>query len=185
MKFVRLIVSIALLLLISASAESAVYYVDANGNDLNDGLSASTPWKTIAKVNSIMTSLTAGSQILFNRGDTFNGMIMATKSGTAGNEIVFGSYGTGNLPIVTGIKAVSGWTVHSGNIYSANFTDTLSQLFANGKLMTVARFPNSRFLKCDNANSTIAFDDAELTQPAGYWNQAICRVRSANWCYEF
>ncbi|MBK6507189.1 MAG: hypothetical protein IPG02_16400 [Ignavibacteria bacterium] len=36
-----------------------------------------------------MTSLTAGSQILFNRGDTFNGMIMATKSGTAGNEIVF------------------------------------------------------------------------------------------------
>ena len=184
MKFVRLIVSIALLLLISASAESAVYYVDANGNDLNDGLSASTPWKTIAKVNSIMTSLTAGSQILFNRGDTFNGMIMSTKSGTAGNEIVFGSYGTGNLPIVTGIKAVSGWTVHSGNIYSANFTDTLSQLYANGKLMTVARFPNSRFLKCDNANSTIAFDDAELTQPAGYWNQAICRVRSANWCYE-
>jgi hypothetical protein len=184
MKFVRLLVSFAFLLLLSASAESAVYYVDSNGNDSNDGLSASTPWKTIVKVNSIMSSLTAGSQILFKRGDTFYGMIMATKSGTAGNEIVFGSYGTGNLPVVTGVKAVIGWTVHSGNIYSANISDTISHLFANGKLMTVARFPNSRFLKCDYANSTVAFDDAELTQPAGYWNQATCRVRTGNWCYE-
>jgi hypothetical protein len=33
-------------------AWSANYYVDAtNGNDANSGLSLSTPWKTIAKVN--------------------------------------------------------------------------------------------------------------------------------------
>jgi hypothetical protein len=182
--FVQLIVLCLITLLLSTSADAAVYYVDANGNDSNDGLSAATPWRTIAKVNSTMSSLTAGSQILFRRGDTFYGMIMATKSGTSGNEIVFGSYGTGTLPVIAGVKPVTGWTVYSGNIYVANFSDTVSHLFANGKLMTVARFPNSRFLKTDYANSTTAFDDAELTQASGYWNQATCRVRSANWCYE-
>ncbi len=169
---------------IGSSAQSAIYYVDANGNDSNDGLSTSTPWRTISKVNSMMPSVTAGTQILFKRGDTFYGMIMATKSGTTGNEIIFGSYGTGNLPVITGTKLLTGWTVHSGSIYSVNCTDTVSHLYANGKLMTIARFPNSRFLKTDYANSTTAFDDAELTQPSGYWNQANCRVRSSNWCYE-
>jgi hypothetical protein len=37
---------------IISDAWSATYYVDAtNGNDANSGLSPSTPWKTIAKVN--------------------------------------------------------------------------------------------------------------------------------------
>jgi hypothetical protein len=38
--------------LISPISWAATYYVDAtNGNDFNNGLSESTPWKTIAKVN--------------------------------------------------------------------------------------------------------------------------------------
>src|SRR4030043_1897423 len=37
---------------IISEAQAATYYVDAtNGNDSNNGLSESTPWKTIAKVN--------------------------------------------------------------------------------------------------------------------------------------
>lgn len=164
--------------------KAVVYYLASNGSDLNDGLSEQTPWKTISKLNSMMTSLTPGSQILFRKGDVFSGMIMATKSGTAGNEIIFGSYGNGELPVINGVKTITGWTAYSGNIYVVNFSDTISHLYANGKLMTIARFPNSRFLKIDNASSASNFYDAELNQSAGYWNQANCRVRSANWCYE-
>ena len=54
-----LIISFTLFPIISSShlpiisnAWSATFYVDAtNGNDANDGISQSTPWKTIAKVN--------------------------------------------------------------------------------------------------------------------------------------
>lgn len=179
------LVAVSLYLTLTSSLISAaVYYVDANGSDSNDGLSQTTPWKSISKVNSMMPSVTPGSQILFKRGDTFYGGIASSKSGTAGNEIVFGSYGTGDLPVITGLKSITGWTIYSGNIYVANFTDTLSYIYANSKLMTIARFPNSRFLKVDNGSSTTNFYDAELTQSAGYWNQANCRVRSANWCFE-
>lgn len=169
---------------LAAESRAQVYYVASNGDDLNDGLTISTPWKTIAKVNSMIPSLGAGTQILFRRGDTFSGMISATNSGTAGNEIVFGSYGSGELPVISGAKILTGWVQYSGSIYYLPFTDTLSHLFANGKRMTPARFPNSRFLKTDYANSKVAFDDAELTQPSGYWNGSTIRVRTANWCYE-
>ncbi len=172
------------LLLLPVCARSADYYVDANGNDSNDGLSPSSPWMTIAKVNSMMNSFNAGDQILFKRGDTFSGTVIATKSGGAGNEIVFGSYGSGNLPVINGVKPVTGWNLHTGNIYWATFSDTISHFYANGKLMTIARFPNSRFLISDNANSQTTIYDAELTQPNGYFNQANIRMRSANWCYE-
>lgn len=160
------------------------YYISSNGDDLNDGLTEVTPWKSISKLNSMMSTVTPGSQILFRKGDVFYGMIMCTKSGTVGNEIVFGSYGSGALPVIKGTKFITGWTVYSGNIYSADFTDTISHLYANSKLMKIARFPNSGFLKIDNASSTNNFYDAELNQSAGYWNQANCRVRTANWCYE-
>ena len=41
-----------LVLMFAFPAWAATYYVDAtNGNDNNDGLSLSTAWKTIAKVN--------------------------------------------------------------------------------------------------------------------------------------
>ena len=54
-----LIISFTLFPIVSSShlpiisnAWSATFYVDAtNGNDANDGISQSTPWKTIAKVN--------------------------------------------------------------------------------------------------------------------------------------
>jgi len=54
--------------LIISDAWSATYYVDAtNGNDANNGLSPSIPWKTIAKVNT--SSFKPGDQILIKRGE--------------------------------------------------------------------------------------------------------------------
>ena len=168
----------------SDQAQATIYYVSSAGDDLNNGTSPAAPWQTITKVNSFMASINPGDQILFKKGDTFYGTINATKSGTAGNEIVFGSYGSGNLPVITGKKLITGWTTYTGNIYKANFTDTVSHIYVNNKIMTIARYPNTGFLKVDNNNGNTGFYDAALLQSSGYWNGTNCRIRTANWAYE-
>ncbi|MGD1156448.1 MAG: hypothetical protein ABSA41_11525 [Terriglobia bacterium] len=67
-----LLISGTILLLFFAfhtSAHTATYYVDncvVTGNDTNSGASSSTPWLTIAKVNS--STFSAGDSILFEKG---------------------------------------------------------------------------------------------------------------------
>lgn len=166
------------------NAYGVVYYVSATGDDGNAGTSQSAPWQTITKVNSMMSTFNPGDQILFKKGDSFYGTITVSKSGSAGNEIIFGSYGTGALPEITGFKALTSWTFYSGNTYRMSLTDSLSHLYIGSQLMTLARYPNSGFLKIDAGNGKNGFYDAALTHIAGYWNGANCRVRTVNWSYE-
>jgi uncharacterized repeat protein (TIGR02059 family) len=79
-------------------ASATTYYVSSSGNDSNNGTSASTPWKTIAKINS--SSFSPGDQILSNKGDIWStGNIVFPSSGTSGNPITISSYGSGNAPV--------------------------------------------------------------------------------------
>jgi len=74
--------------------EGKNYYVSSSGDDVeNDGLSSLQPWRTLAKVNSEMPSMSPGDSILFKRGDYFFGTMTMVRSGTAQNPIVFGAYG--------------------------------------------------------------------------------------------
>ena len=81
------IVFLLLLYSISLVSSATDYYFSANGDDAADGLSSSTPWKTIAKCNSIFSSLKPGDRILFNRGDTFYGSLKISKSGLMGLQL--------------------------------------------------------------------------------------------------
>jgi hypothetical protein len=85
---------------------SFTYYVDsANGLDSNPGTLAQ-PWKTIAKANSV--KLTQGQSIGFKRGSLWRGeALMPGQSGTAGNPITFGAYGSGADPQILGSVAAS------------------------------------------------------------------------------
>jgi hypothetical protein len=58
-------------IILSFTANANTYYFAASGNDANNGTSASTPWKTLSKLNSVFSSLIAGDKVLFNRGDVF------------------------------------------------------------------------------------------------------------------
>lgn len=169
---------------LSGLAHSAIYYLSNSGNDNNPGTSQEFPWQTISKVNSMMSSFIAGDQILFNKGDKFFGTLTITKTGTAGNYLTFGSYGGGNLPEITGKKTITGWTLYSGNIYRTFLNDTVSHLYVSEKLMTIARYPNTGFLKTDYCGGNTGFYDAQLTEASGYWNGATCRIRTINWAYE-
>lgn len=81
------------------------YFSSSSGNDANDG-SINSPFKTISKLNGLL--LTAGDIILFKKGDTFIGQIVISYSGTVGLPIVYNSYGTGNLPILTASNGSNG-----------------------------------------------------------------------------
>ncbi|MBV5334823.1 MAG: right-handed parallel beta-helix repeat-containing protein [Sulfuricurvum sp.] len=109
----------------------ANYYLSNSGSDLADGLSEATAWATIAKHNA--TSIAAGSSVLFRRGDTFTGQLVP-KSGTLGNLVAYGMYGTGAKPIFSGFETLSGWTLHSGTIWKANTSAaaTLNMVTVNG-----------------------------------------------------
>ncbi len=103
------------------------YYVSASGgDDLNDGLSELTPWQTTNKVNAMAAP---GTTILFKRGDTWSpdqfGPTMESlhpeTNGSIFAPIIFGTYGSGNLPVIDGAVSIApgGWTKTGGytNIY--------------------------------------------------------------------
>src|SRR5665811_2167712 len=74
-------------LIFSTIASATDYYISSLGNDTNNGLSSSTPWQTIAKVNSAFPIINPGDRILFNRGNIFYGSLKISKSGLAGSPI--------------------------------------------------------------------------------------------------
>lgn len=77
------------------------YYVSPTGNDSNDGASSSTPWQTIAKVNSF--KYPEGSTVSFQGGQTFTGCLIFTSSivtkSSMQNPFTVTSYGSGTATI--------------------------------------------------------------------------------------
>lgn len=66
------------------------YYVAADGDDNNDGLSPDKPWKTLQKASS--TTLKHGDGVFFKRGDIFTGTLN-TQMG-----VTYSAYGEGEKP---------------------------------------------------------------------------------------
>lgn len=94
------------------------YYVDSvSGNDSNNGTSSTTPWQSLAKVNSV--TFAPGSQILFKAGDSWSGTLKPLGSGSSSAQNTIGRYGNGASPIIDGagaaetvdLRDVEYWTV--------------------------------------------------------------------------
>ncbi len=177
------LLTLPLLLITGLHLRAAVYFVSPTGNDANSGTSQSQAWQTIARVNQVAGQLQPGDQVLFQRGGLFRGKLTVTASGTDGNRITIGAYGTGDAPVISGSVVVTGWTVHNGNIWRAPFTQAMKHLYVNGQLQTLARYPNTGWLRNDLGTATTT-QDAALTQPAGYWTGATMVMRTANWSYD-
>jgi hypothetical protein len=165
---------------------AAIYYVSNTGNDSNSGLSSSLPWKSLTKVNSV--TFLPGDQVLFQRGDTFYGTITVKSSGTSSAPIVYGAYGTGNNPVITGFTAVSGWTSLGGNIWeSSNTVSTLSTcnlVTIKGVNTPMGRTPNlgSYYtLQSHNANSSITSSNLSGIPN---WSGAEVVIRKERWIWQ-
>jgi len=153
-----------LLCLISFTATATDYYVSSSGNDSANGLSSSTPWRTISKVNAEFSKLNPGDRILFKRGDVFYGTITVSKSGTASSPITINSYGTGALPRISGFTTVTGWTNCGGGIYSKAISCESSPniLVLDGVNKAKGRWPNTGWKTIDSHSGNTSFTDSEL-----------------------
>lgn len=96
----KLLITLLFLPLLSSATN---YYVSTtDGNNSDNGLTPATAWLNLSKVASQQGSFNPGDSILFKRGGQYPGSINITVSGSAGNPIVFGAYGTGDMPMFTG-----------------------------------------------------------------------------------
>ena len=196
-----LILSIIFLVLTTTSSFATVYYVSSSGDDGKTGTSPAEAWRTLEKVNSF--SPKPGDQILFNRGDQWVGTLNINASGTSGSQIIYGAYGTGQKPKIYGSEEITGWTLHSGNIYKATFNSTIEQLNVDGVRMTLARYPNSGYTtnsytsswdggRCIGRNSAYTFAHStvsgtgSLVGAKGYLltNKLIFLDNAGEWYYD-
>jgi hypothetical protein len=164
---------------------ATTYYVSSSGSDSNSGLTTTLAWKTIAKVNS--ATFKPGDQILFQKGDTFYGGINVNQSGSSSNPIVYGAYGAGPNPIITGLTAVTSWTSLGGNIWeSTTAVSTLSKcnvVVINGELTPMGRYPNlnaanSGYLRITSQTATSITNTALSGTPN--FTGAECVTRTHN-----
>jgi hypothetical protein len=135
-------------------ANATTYYVSNTGSDAANGTSTGTAWQTIAKVNS--SSFSAGDFILFKKGDSWNERLVPPSSGSAGNVITFGSYGTGANPIFTGFQNLT-FTDQGGNIWASTFSNSVkyqNTVYINGAIRAKGRYPNTTFLTASTGSTT-------------------------------
>jgi len=125
---------ILIFLIIASQVFATTYYVDAtNGSDKNSGTSPPNAWKTIAKVNN--SSFNPGDFILFKRGEEWREELIVPSSGSSGNPIIFGAYGSGDMPIINGSSIESGWSLWAENIYYKDFTNEPRVVVEDGRLL--------------------------------------------------
>ena len=103
----------------SAIESPHAYYLDSSaGDDSNSGLSPSSAWLTIGKVNS--TALAPGDTVYFRRGEVWRETLEPQKGGAAGRPVTFTAYGSGAPPIISGSDVVKGWIADNAPIYHAH-----------------------------------------------------------------
>lgn len=153
-------------LLVSCLASATDYYISSSGDDINNtGLSSSSPWKTLSKVNSIFSSINPGDRILFKRGDTFFGTLNITKSGTLTNPIIIGSFGEGSYPVITGFYEITDWNQETTSIYSKVISpESFPNMVAVNEVNTqMGRWPDTGWRYYENNISGISLVDNELS----------------------
>jgi hypothetical protein len=88
------------------AAVGTSYYVDSSGgNDANNGSSAGTAWRSLAKVNGF--TFQPGDELLFKAGEVWSGQLHPKGSGNSANIIAIDQYGTGNKPRFDGQGSVT------------------------------------------------------------------------------
>jgi hypothetical protein len=103
-----------------------IYYISTSGSDNYTGLSDSSAWQTISKVN--LSSFNPSDYILFKKTQTWRETLTVPSSGDASNYITFSSYGSGSNPQILGSKQATAWYEVSTNKWcsSTYFTNPYS-----------------------------------------------------------
>ncbi|WP_163710567.1 right-handed parallel beta-helix repeat-containing protein [Mangrovibacterium lignilyticum] len=166
----------------ASAAEGVDYGTDADyfvssseGDDANNGLTPETPKKTLAAVSRLI--MIPGVKVALKAGDIFRETLRTAKSGTNTKRVVYGAYGVGRRPIVTGTEVLSGWSYYKSNIYRIKVANVPNQLIVDGVLVSVSRLPKEGYFPISSALDVSQFTSNSLDQTIDY-SGAIAFIRN-------
>jgi hypothetical protein len=169
------------------NTDAATWFVSSNGDDHNPG----TEGEPMRSITAAVTASASGDTILVARGDVFRESNLSLS-----DKREIGAYGenTKPLPVLCGSLPVNGWTEVAGKpgVYAANFSASVSKgepmVFVNGERQTLARYPDTKWLRIDNGSNSNKIMDAELGAATdampGKWRGGQVRWRKWSWWYE-
>ncbi|HEU4470414.1 MAG TPA: PA14 domain-containing protein [Flavisolibacter sp.] len=171
-------------------AKATNYYFSSSGDDSRSAQEArnpATPWRSLAKLNAIFSSLDPGDSILFRCGDVFEGSIDVRRSGKSGAPIVFASYGTGDRPVISGLRTLSGWS-SSGNTFTTNLwpqRPSVNVVLVNGAAQRIGRLPNANgpnggYLTVKSYSGNNSITDSEMPSSSS-WSGGEVVIRKNRW----
>jgi parallel beta-helix repeat protein len=185
--------SLLAVLCLSVSVQASTYYLAASGKDSRTPAQAQSklsPWKTITHLNSYFSSLSPGDSILFNRGDTFSGILVIQKSGTQAQPIVMSCYGNTSkpLPQFSALIRINGWVNVGNGIWQCpcpNAGRSENMVLLNGVFQAEGRYPNSSapnkgYLNFESHVGSGQITDNELSS-AQNWSGAELVIRPNRW----
>ena len=186
----------SILILLSFYCRATNYYFsNNNGIDSRSNIQAqnsATPWKTIDKLNSNFSIIKPGDSILFKRGEIFYGSLLITNSGTSTQSIIFGAYGDGDKPIITGLTTLNGWIDKGNGIWESNpcpqAGNKVNMLILNGINVPMGRYPNADsenggFLTYSAHNGNISITDSLLPTTPN-WTGAQLILKKERWSFD-
>jgi len=192
------------------------YYVDAAlGNDAWSGdFSNPQPagcfgaactngaWQSLSNVK--QGGFLAGDNILLRCGQMWRDTLSVLDSGVANTPVSFSSYGSGcalSPPIVSGSNLIQNWSadVNQANVYVADVSGSISQVFVDGQYLKLAQYPNTGYLLIDADSGTVLspgcieqatvrpgncfLQDADLSGQTDLIGSGI-HIRTINWRIE-
>jgi hypothetical protein len=153
------------------------YYVSNAGNDANNGLTTSTAWATLAKVNSF--TYAANDRVLLHRGGTWYGSLIINR-----NNVTIDAYGSGSNPLITGYTLAGTWGNNIAGVWQVSTTAkaTLNNVIVDGVQVAIGRYPNTGFLNYESIGS-LSITDNQLTGSPN-WTGAKAVIRKVRWIYD-
>ncbi len=190
-----LVVALIGLVALPRAAFAATYYVSNKGDDAGAGVTEDAPLATLSEA---ARRAQAGDKILLRRGDVFRESVDVVLSG-----VELDAYGPPDAarPVVSGSVLITDWKPYKGAVYVADANADIGYLYADGKLMTIARYPNTGWLRTmqwreeqvPGQGRRRAGGKTFVTCPElrdnprnaeGYWAGANIRWRHHSWWFE-
>ena len=137
-------------------------------------------YKTVADINAFV-AIQPGDLVLFRKGQTWREQLTVPTSGTGGNAITYGAYGSGNNPLITGgdenIGVAGDWTDLGGNIWQKNIGSTTPQVVKfNGTVKGTSNASPSANYEYTYANPNLSV--YSVGNPSSYYTSIETSKRS-------
>jgi hypothetical protein len=179
-RFLHLVTGIALALVVHTAILAADHYVASAplGDDGNDGSQAVPLASLAAAINRSVD----GDRILLRRGGVWREAGLSLPDGVA-----ITAWGDGPSPELTASQVVdlTGTWAEDQAVRTAVVADRVLACWVDGRFVSLARYPNNGWLRCNLGSNYLEVVDPQLlARDAGRWTGAQVRWRRWSWWWE-